>query len=283
MKNRFAAFMILPFIGLLIMFIYYPFFKSLYNSFYSFSFNTKEFVGIGNYIKVAEELHRETLFNTIFYVIFSVTVELAIACPLAYVLRDKFRGRGVVIALLMLPWITPPAVNGVIWRWICDGSYGLLNDVLIKLNIIDSARVWLSNRGSSLLLIGVIHVWKVIPFMTLVFLSQLQKVPREIYEAGRVDGLKEDQILVKLIIPMMKTTICLMVLQGIISAVQIFDEVYVLTGFSLDTRSLMIEDYLMIFSNLKMGQGTALAFMVMTVSTLPMFLYKSMKTRNRYE
>ena len=64
MKNRFTAFMILPFIGLLIMFIYYPFFKSLYNSFYSFSFSGREFVGIGNYIKIAEELHRETLFNT---------------------------------------------------------------------------------------------------------------------------------------------------------------------------------------------------------------------------
>jgi len=277
MKNKFVVFMILPFITLLMMFIYYPFFKSIYNSFYNFNFNTREFIGVENYIRVIKEVHRETFFNTAMYVLFSVIIEIVIACPLAYVLKNQFKGRGLVIALLILPWITPPAVNGVIWRWIYDGSYGLLNDILMKLNIIDNSKVWLASRLSSLFLIGMVHVWKVIPFMTLVFLSQLQKIPKELYEAGRVDGLKENQILVKLIIPMMKSTLCLMALQGIISAVQIFDEVYVLTGFSLDTRSLMIEDYLMIFSNLKMGQGTALALIVMTVSTLPMLLYRSIR------
>lgn len=228
-----------------------------------------DFVGFENY---GEVLGRPTVvdsvWQTVRYVLLALGLEVALGLVLAVMLHRTFRGRGLVLAILILPWALPSVVSGVLWRRIFEPDSGLLNSVLLKIGIIDNPEVWLASRGWATLVITLVHVWGVLPLVTLVFLAGMQSIPDEVYAASAVDGASPWRQFVHITLPLLRPSLAVALTVGTIAAINIFDEIYVLNGTALNTRSVLMEVYNMTFTNSQFAQGTALAFMVAAATAL---------------
>jgi multiple sugar transport system permease protein len=200
-------------------------------------------------------------------------LEVILGLALAVLLHRAFRGRGLVLAVLILPWALPSVVSGVMWRRIFDPDAGLLNSVLQQLGIIDDPQVWLASDLWATLFITLVHVWGVLPLVTLVFLAGLQSIPDEVYSASAVDGATPWQQFLHITLPLLRPSLAVALTVGTVAAINIFDEIYVLNGTALSTRSILIEVYNLTFVNTQFAQGTALAFLVAAVSALMAVLY----------
>jgi multiple sugar transport system permease protein len=159
-------------------------------------------------------------------------------------------------------------VNGVIWGWILNPSFGVLNGSLMSLHIIDSYHVWLGGTRSARLFVTVVHVWKMLPLDTVIILTVLQSIPNSLYEAARIDGANDWQSFRSITLPLLKPALAIVLSQGTIAAINLFDEAYVLTGMSVDTRSILIQTYLVTFRDLQLSRGMALSFAITSATII---------------
>ena len=233
-----------------------------------------EFVGLENYGDVIgrPSVGSSTL-QTVQYVAAALILEVVLGIALAVLLHRVFRGRGLVLAILILPWALPSVVSGVLWRRVFDPDSGLLNSLLLETGIIDNPQVWLASEGWATLFITLVHVWGVLPLVTLVFLAGLQSIPDEVYSASAVDGASTWRQFRHITLPLLRPSIAVGLTVGTVAAINIFDEIYVLNGTALNTRSVLMEVYTMTFANSEFAQGTALAFMVAVVTAMLAVVY----------
>ena len=147
------------------------------------------FVGLDNYVQLlaAPETAGAAL-HTVGYWLVAVGVEVCLGLAAALALRRPFRGRGLVLALLVLPWALPPVVSGLLWTRIFDPSSGWLNGVLYSLGLIDKYQLWFTRPGVTVPLIALVHAWSLLPLVTLILLGGLQGIPWALYEAAQLDG-----------------------------------------------------------------------------------------------
>lgn len=193
----------------------------------------------------------------------AVTLELTLGLMVAVVLHRFFRGRGIVLAILILPWALPSVVSGVLWRRVFDPDSGLLNSVLQQLHIVSHPHVWLASRGWALVFIALVHVWGVLPLVSLILIAGPQNIPTEVYSASAVDGPTPLRQFHHITLPLLRPAIAVAVALalGTVWAIKIFDEIYVLNGTALNTRSILMEVYNTTFINADFAHGTALAFL----------------------
>ena len=233
-----------------------------------------DFVGFENYGDVlAQQSVVDSAVQTLRYVGAALVLEVVLGLALAVLLHRAFRGRGLVLAVLILPWALPSVVSGVMWRRIFDPDSGLLNSVLQHLGIIDSAQVWLASDLWATLFITLVHVWGVLPLVTLVFLAGLQSIPDEVYSASAVDGATPWRQFFHITLPLLRPSLAVALTVGTVAAINIFDEIYVLNGTALNTRSILMEVYNLTFVNSQFAEGTALAFLVAATSILVAVFY----------
>jgi ABC-type sugar transport system permease subunit len=196
------------------------------------------------------------------YTGFAVVFEMVGGTVVALALNRKFRGRGIVLALLVLPWALPGVVSGILWSRIFATNNGLLNTVLVDLHLIHTNRVWFNNQVVGILLISLVHVWGVLPLTSLIILAGLQGVPPDIYAAAEVDGAGPARQFTALTLPLIRPSLAVALTVGTTASLAIFDEIYVLNGKALVTRSVTMQIYQTTFVNLDFGQGTALAYLL---------------------
>lgn len=266
-----------PLFLLMALFIFFPLLLTIFDSMQSINLGKPgdvRFVGLANYIEIISDpaVHRAAR-NSFMYYFLSITAELIGGTLIALALRKSFAGRGIILGIVILPWALPPVVNGVIWKLIYDPSFGLLNDILIKLKLIDHFHVWLGDPQFSLVWVALVHIWKMMPLAAVVILAQLQTIPDELYEAAKIDGASSWQSFRHITLPMLKPALIIALTLGTLSAFQLFDEVYVLTGTSLDTRSIMVQNYLIAFRELKFSLGMALSLLITLVILTLSYLY----------
>lgn len=236
--------------------------------------NDVSFIGFSNYKELlTDSSFSKIVSNSALYVIFATIFQVVFGLYIALVLKNKFKGRGLLLAVVIVPWALPPVVNGVIWKWIYDPTYGVLNDLLIKLNLIESGHIWLGDSTTALIAITIVHVWKMTPLTAVILLAALQTIPEELYEAATMDGANKVQSLWHITAPMLKPALAIALTQITFASINLFDEIYVLTGTSLDTRSLLIENYLIAFRNLNLGKGMALSLLISLVTLLLCVFY----------
>jgi multiple sugar transport system permease protein len=261
--------LIAPLFILLVLLTFYPLLLTIFNSLQSLNLGRPDdirFVGLANYIELmTDPAVLNAMRNSVQYFILSVSIEILGGIVIALSLRNKFRGRAIILGIVILPWALPPVVNSIVWKWIYDPSYGLLNDVLIKLGMIDHFHVWLGDPHFSLVWVALVHIWKMMPLISIIMLAQLQTIPAELYEAARIDGANSLQSFRHITLPLLKPALIIALTLGTVSAFHLFDEVYVLTGTSLDTRSIMVQDYLIAFRELKYSMGMALSLIITIV------------------
>lgn len=226
--------LILPALTIVVAMVFVPAVQAILMSFQSYDLRRPSsigFIGLGNYIAVLQDpLFWSSLTRTILWVVFGVGFQFVFGFALALLLNKKFRGRGIVRAISLIPWVTPGVLIGLMWRWIYDGNYGVLNDILLKLGLIHDKIPFLAQESTALPSVIITIIWQGIPFFALMLLAGLQGVPAELYEAADMDGANVIQKLFKVTIPCLKNTIFVTTMLRIIWVANSVDVIFNMTG-----------------------------------------------------
>jgi multiple sugar transport system permease protein len=222
------------------------------------------FDGLQNFRDLfANSAIRASWVNTAVYMATGVVLSVVLGIAIAVALKQRFRLRGIVLALVVLPWALPAVVEAVIWNWIYDPNFGVMNSALHSLHLIGSYSVWLGvNRWLTIVLIEIVQVWQITPLSVLIILAALQAVPPGLYEAARVDGAGAWQAFRRISLPMIRPAVAVAAVQALVLSLNVFDQVYVLNGNAPLGSSVMLQTYLTTFQNLNFGQGYALSLLV---------------------
>jgi multiple sugar transport system permease protein len=227
-----------------------------------------KFVGLGNFRALfADSAITNSWINTAAYVVVGVVLSVVFGTAIAVALKRRFRFRGVILALVILPWALPAVVEAVVWSWIYDPTFGVANSALHSAHLIGGYHVWLGlNRWLTIVLIEIVQVWQITPLSALVILAALQSVPLDLYEAARVDGASPVQAFWRISLPMIRPALAVCTVEALVLSLNIFDQAYILNGIAPLGSSVMLQTYITTFENLNFGGGYALS-LLMTLAT----------------
>jgi multiple sugar transport system permease protein len=228
------------------------------------------FDGLGNFVRLARD-HAVvgSVGNTALYVVIGVTLSTLIGIAAAVVLQRPFRGRSLVIAILILPWAMPGVVEGILWSGIFDPNAGLINSVLSSLHLSDGNAVLLGqNRFLTIALIELVQVWQIAPLSVLLILAALQLIPSELYEAAQIDGCSAWGAFRRITLPLARPGIAVTMVQAVIATLNVFDQPYVLNGAANTGSSVTMQTYFISFQDLDFGKGYALSLLITIVTLL---------------
>ena len=189
------------------------------------------FIGLGNYRELlASEVFLRTVFNTVIYTAFGVGFKFFLGLGMALVLNQERRWNNLFRSFLLIPWAIPTVISALNWRWIYDDASGLINNVLVRLNLVDETISWLSNPHLAMFSVIVVVVWQGTPFFTMSFLAGLQAIPKELYEAAEIDGASVFQQFSYITLPRLQPIfITAIMLSAILTSASI-QFVYILTN-----------------------------------------------------
>ena len=281
MKNsgRAAVLFLFPSFLFVAIFSLAPIFESFRLSFYRMILTLpwlgQKFVGWENYLDLlTDPVARHALATTLIFVAVTVPLEVLLGLAVALVINEPFRGRGLLRAVVLVPWAIPSTVASQMWRFIFNDRYGLFNYFLFG----DRTELYLAPLADPQLAIAAImvaDVWKTTPFAALIILAGLQAVPDELYEAASVDGAGGWQKFRRITLPMVKPAILLAFLFRTIDALRVFDLVFVMTqgGPADSTNVLQFYGYKKSFAEGMIGAGSAVSVLVFFLSLLFSLLY----------
>ena len=234
-KHGFFIFLcLLPALLLVTIFIYYPLFKGVVMAFQSYSLfdlTNIHFIGLENFKTVmAETAFKDSLINSFYWVFFSLIPQLVIGFIVALMLRRKFRGRGIYQAFIFFPWAMSGFLIGLIWRWMLNGQSGVINDLLLKMGIIDTPIPFLADPNWAMASVIIANIWYGITFFAIMILAALQSIPDELYEAAKMDGANYSQQLFRITIPYILPTLIVTTLLRVIWILNFPDLIYSLTN-----------------------------------------------------
>src|SRR5229473_5063859 len=147
------------------------------------------FIGLDNYRELlASEQFLRTVINTVIYTAVGVGIKFCLGLSMALVLNQERFCNNLFRSFLLIPWAIPTVMSALNWRWIFDDASGLINNVLVRLNMVDETISWLSNPNLAMGSVIAVVVWQGTPFFTMSFLAGLQAIPKELYEAAEIDG-----------------------------------------------------------------------------------------------
>lgn len=271
-----------PWIIGLTMFTLVPAAFSLYFSFCDYSvLNPPVFIGAANYTTLAtDSLFWHSLWNTLYFAVIFLPLSTALGIGLAMMLNAAVRGQALFRALIFMPSLVPLVALAILWRWILNGEYGILN---WGLEAVGLPRVdWMGNPGTAKLGLVIASLWG-IGNTVVIYLAGLQEVPRSLYEAARVDGANKWQQFLNVTIPMLSPVIYFNVMMGVIGVMQVFALPYVMTdGAGTPLRSTYFYTMYLFdqaFAFLNMGYACAMAWvlflMILALTLLANYFLRS--------
>jgi multiple sugar transport system permease protein len=241
---------------------------SFYLSFHSWSIIDpyKPFVGMQNYRDaVTDPDLGQAVINTGYFTIASIPLTMIVGLLIALLLNQKIWGRAIFRAIFYLPVITPMVVSSIVWKFIYNGDYGILNYYLARLKVIDGSINWLSDPNLAMPAVIIMAVWQNLGFAMVIYLAGLQSIPPHYYEAARVDGANGFQQLTRITIPLLAPTTLFLVVTSVIGSFQVFTQIYIMTngGPIGRTNTIMYFIYQNAFQFFKMGYASALSVLLM--------------------
>jgi multiple sugar transport system permease protein len=278
----------LPAAVLVLLFFVYPIGRTLVLSFQHMNLGTgfhPRFAGLDNFIRLASDSRfQDSLKVTTLFTVLSVGLEFFIGLLLALVVERIKRGRRTVRTLLLIPWTLPTAIIAVLWTWIFNDQYGVMNSLLLDAGILNSPFAWLGSPPAAVTAIILADVWKTFPFVLLVLLAGLQSIPNEMYEAIEIDGGNAWHKFRYVTIPHLRPFIFLALIFRIVQAFAVFDLVYVMTGGGPGgaTETVSVYGYFTFMRYLDFGYGAALVVVVVALLAITAWiLYRLLL--NKYE
>ncbi len=269
-KSIYPYLLVAPAVLIILCVVFIPVVNAIRMSFQNYDLRKPKdiaFIGLGNYAALFKDpLFWKSLIKTIQWVVFGVGFQFLFGFILALLLNRSFRGRGVIRAVSLIPWVTPGVLIGLMWRWMYDGNYGVVNDILQKLHITGENIAFLANPKTAFPAVIVTIVWQGIPFFALMILAALQGIPYELYEAADIDGANWVQKLFNITIPSIRNTIMITLLLRIIWVANSVDVIFNMTegGPAYATQTLSV--YVFNKANiLNLGYSSAMAIMLAIV------------------
>lgn len=267
---RWGWFMIAPtMIGLIVLNII-PIFQTLYLSFFkSGAFGKGNiFVGLENYVTL---IHDPQVWyavrNTLVYTCIVVPVTVIIALLLAAALNGKVKGKGIYRTIYFIPMVAAPAAVTMVWKWLYNYQYGLINHFLNSIGI-DSVN-WIDDPKVAMISVAVIGIWSNIGYSMVLLLAGLQEIPRDYYEASGIDGASPVKQFFSITVPLVSPTLFFVIVTSVITAMQMFDVVYMMldvTSPSYDsTVSLVYLFYNNSFKYSNKGYGSAIVMLLLAI------------------
>ena len=255
-------------IGLVVLNII-PIFQTVYQSFFKTGDFGKGniFVGTANYVKVFGDSEVwQSLINTFKYAIVEVPFSIAIALVLAVFLNRKMKGRSLYRTIIFLPMVAAPAAVAMVWRWLFNSDFGLINN-LFHVNV-----KWISNPKIAVFSVAVIGIWSIIGYNMVLFISGLQEIPHDYYEAAEIDGATGIRCFFNITLPLLSPTIFFVVVTRVIGALQVFDLMYMVMDKSNPalekTQSLVYLFYKYAFINKNMGYGATIVVLLLVITMI---------------
>ncbi|MDA8220013.1 MAG: sugar ABC transporter permease [Dehalococcoidales bacterium] len=231
---------------------------------YSLVTRTWHQFGLENYVDlVANATIARALNNSIVYAVFTVLPGLVVGFLLAWILNGPIWGLALFRQVYYYPNVISFVAASVTWVWIYDPTMGFLNRVLELLGL--PVQEWLYDPNLALPAVIVLGIWKSLGFNMVIYLAALQSIPRELYEAARVDGARNRDCLLRIAVPLVQPTTFFLVIMGLIAGFQAFDQIYVMTGGGPagSTTTLVHQMYLNIFFYQRLGLAGAISMLVM--------------------
>jgi trehalose/maltose transport system permease protein len=180
------------------------------------------------------------VWNTVRFAFVSVFFETILGLIVALVLNAEFKGRGFVRAAILIPWAIPTIVSAKMWAWMLNDQFGIINDILLSLGLISQKIAWTASTDTAMTAVLIVDIWKTTPFMALLILAGLQMVPRDIYEAAKLDGVNPVKVFFKITLPLIRPALAVAIIFRMLDALRIFDLVYVLTPNSAATKTMSV-------------------------------------------
>jgi multiple sugar transport system permease protein len=280
LKKKWEPYMfLLPTLLLLLFMFGYPLINSFIMAFqnYKLTAPTKiHFNGLDNFRKLFGESDIWLIIrNSFTYVVVSVAGQFLLGLILALALNKRFRLRGLYQAIVFLPWSLSAFVIGLMHRWSFNGEYGVVNDMLLKLSIVNEKIAWLGTPGFSLAVVIIAMIWMGIPFFAIMILASLQSIPVNIYEASHIDGCGPLRRFFQITIPYIKPTIIVTILLRTIWIFNSFDLIVVITNGGPANYSQTLPSYMYTkaFSSYDFGLASALGVLLMAVLVVYVVLF----------
>lgn len=274
---------LLPTVLIIIGLVFYPIIKTFIYSLQEYKLTEPDnfhFVGFQNYCEILKsQAFKDAVVNTLIVMGVVLIVGFIFSILVALILYSKTKLSGLLTAVAIIPWALPPIVNGDMWKFIFYPGFGLLNKILYNLNMIREPIKWLNTRYGTLIIVGLIVSWRVIPFGAIVFLANIQSIPREIYEAAEVDGANGKQMFIGITMPLIVPSIAIVLTNLTMSAINVFDEIAALVGYRTTGQPLLIYNYSQTFSFMNFGFGSAITYIIMIGSGV--FGYFYIRSLNR--
>jgi multiple sugar transport system permease protein len=270
---------VLPAIILIAIFTLYPLIYAVRISFLQYLLTKPKahpFIGLKNFEEVISSYYfRNALEVTAIYTIAAVSVVILFGLAVAHLMNTKIRLANFVKIIILLPWAVPVVVAGLLWKWILNSDFGALNGILYSFGLIHSYIPFLADPTLAKMSIIVAHVWKEGPLVAIFFLAGLQTIPKELYEAARIDGGGGWRLFRDVTMPLLKPIFLVVLVYETMVAILTFDLIYVMTGGGPGNSTALISwfAYAEIFKGLNLGHGIALAIIIALITLVLILLY----------
>lgn len=291
-RAKAAFWFLVPMLIMLALVAAWPLFRSISFSFTDASADTifngqAEWVGFENYIErrvrdngdvrwrgvLVDPDWWNAVWNTVRFAFVSVFLETVLGLLVALVLNAEFKGRGLVRAAILIPWAIPTIVSAKMWGWMLNDQFGIINYMLLGVGLIDAPIAWTARPDTAMIAVLIVDVWKTTPFMALLILAGLQMIPRDMYEAAKIDGIHPVKVFFKVTLPLLKPALLVAVIFRLLDALRIFDLIYVLTPQSDATVTMSVLSYREIQQFGDYGEGSAMSTLLFLIITIFVALY----------
>lgn len=283
--ERSAAILVFPVFAVLALVAIFPIAYSFYTSLFDINLTRplrRPFVGFGNYATIfADPVFWTAVWRTTVYTVVTVVVTTLLAVGVALLLNEAFPGRRILSAMILLPWATPSVVNGLMWKWIYDPHYGLLNATLVQLGLIERYHVWLGDPDKTIFMIANAAVWKQMPLAAILLLVTMKAIPADLYRAARTDGANVLQRFWHVTLPALKPGLMLVLVYETMISIRHFDLFLIMTQGGPGDASFVLswQIYVETFRSLRFGTGAAMSY-ILAMATFA-FAYLFIRTLGR--
>ena len=284
-RARTAWLFLTPMLIVLLLVAVWPLGRTLYFSLTNATLVDMEhysLVGLSNYLTydngrwygvLSDPQWFAALRNTLVFAVISVTLETVLGVLIALLLNAHFPGRGLMRAAMLVPWAIPTVVSAKMWGWMLNDQFGILNDIALRLGLISQKIAWTASPDTAMTAVLIVDIWKTTPFMALLILAGLQMVPKDVYEAARIDGVHPIKVFFRVTLPLVRPAVMVAVIFRLLDAMRIFDLIYVLTPNSSTTKTMSIISRENLFEFDKFAYGSAQSTLLFLIIALMTVLY----------
>ncbi len=278
-QTRLAWIILAPSLAVVAAVAFYPLGQTVYQSFTNKQFLALEptrWIGLENYRDLIHDtVFRDAVVTTVKFTVITVFFEFILGLIIALVVNSNFKGRGAMRAVMLVPWAIPTVIAAQMWNWMYNDIYGVINDGLVRLHIVDHSVAWTAQPSTALASVAAVDIWKTTPFVALLLLAGLQVIPSELYEAAAVDGAGKLQQFWRITLPLLRPAILVALIFRTLDALRVFDVFYVLLGQRIDTQTMAIYDQSEIVSTGDVGYGAAISVAIFLIIAVFVVIYVS--------